>query len=319
MLFSIIVPVYNVEKYLKECIESLINQNSENYEILLIDDGSTDQSPTICDNYAAKYDNIRVFHKQNGGLSDARNNGIENAKGDYLIFVDSDDWIADNALSVFSDILSVNPVDVLITRLTEVYPGSVLQKDSEFEEYLKEPLTKERAVNWVMKRSQNTWPSVRFIISRRFVCGHNLRFPKGMLHEDIDWTAHICLFAETYCGTATEWYYHRMKRNGSITNSIKGKNIADTVCMTSDFFEDTKNDRSKQTDIICNRMMQSVYAKLNELKKCSAEDRDEVVRTVDEKRHIFSVAPKLRHKLFAIALKLLGPKNALKLLNHIRG
>ncbi|MBQ9181616.1 MAG: glycosyltransferase [Bacilli bacterium] len=94
---SVIVPIYNVEKYLDKCVESLLDQTIDNYEVLLIDDGSTDNSPKMCDEYAKKYkDKIKVFHKKNGGLSDARNYGIDKASGEYLMFVDSDDWVSSN-------------------------------------------------------------------------------------------------------------------------------------------------------------------------------------------------------------------------------
>ena len=93
-LVSIIVPVYNVEKYLPKCVGSLINQTYKNVEIILVDDGSTDQSGNICDTYLEKDNRIVVLHKKNGGLSDARNFGIEHAKGDYYSFVDSDDTFA---------------------------------------------------------------------------------------------------------------------------------------------------------------------------------------------------------------------------------
>ena len=91
---SIIVPVYNVEKYIFECVDSLINQTYKNLEIILVDDSSPDNCPQICDEYAQKDDRIKVIHKPNGGLSDARNAGIESATGEYLMFVDSDDYIA---------------------------------------------------------------------------------------------------------------------------------------------------------------------------------------------------------------------------------
>ncbi len=93
VLVSVIVPVYNVEKYLEECVNSLTSQTYSNLEILLIDDGSTDGSGNICDSLAKEDARIRVFHLQNGGVSNARNFGIENAKGEYLSFVDSDDWV----------------------------------------------------------------------------------------------------------------------------------------------------------------------------------------------------------------------------------
>ena len=90
---SIIVPVYKTETYLRQCIDSLINQTFQDIEIILVDDGSPDNSPAICDEYAAKDQRIKVIHKQNAGVSEARNSGIDAAKGDFLMFVDSDDWM----------------------------------------------------------------------------------------------------------------------------------------------------------------------------------------------------------------------------------
>ena len=95
-LISIIVPVYNVEEYLKECIDSIINQTYKRIEIILVDDGSTDKSGKICDDYAKIDKRIKVVHKENGGLSDARNVGISVSSGKYIAFVDSDDWVEKN-------------------------------------------------------------------------------------------------------------------------------------------------------------------------------------------------------------------------------
>lgn len=95
MIFSIIVPIYNVEKYLRCCVDSVLAENFSDYEMILVDDGSPDGCGKICDEYADKYPHIKVIHKENGGLSDARNAGIRAAKGDYLIFLDSDDYWAD--------------------------------------------------------------------------------------------------------------------------------------------------------------------------------------------------------------------------------
>lgn len=94
MLISVIVPVYNVQHYLQECVESILMQTFKDFEIILVDDGSTDDSGKICDRYAAKYNNVRVIHKMNGGLSDARNFGIREAQGKYICFIDSDDFVA---------------------------------------------------------------------------------------------------------------------------------------------------------------------------------------------------------------------------------
>ena len=100
MLFSVIVPIYNVIDFIHPCIDSILSQNSEDFEVLLVDDGSTDGSAAVCDEYAQKDDRIRVIHKQNGGLVSARNTGIANAKGDYILYVDGDDWVSEKWLEV---------------------------------------------------------------------------------------------------------------------------------------------------------------------------------------------------------------------------
>lgn len=93
---SVIVPVYNVEQYLKQCIDSILNQTFKNFELILVDDGALDSCPQICDNYSKHDDRVKVIHKKNGGLSSARNAGIKVAKGKFLTFIDSDDWISKN-------------------------------------------------------------------------------------------------------------------------------------------------------------------------------------------------------------------------------
>lgn len=115
LLFSILVPVYNVEKYIRECLNSLVDQGIDNYEIVLTDDGSTDSSGEICEEYKEKYpDLIRVFHKENEGLLLTRRSGIRNARGEYLVFVDSDDFIETNTIRKFSDIAKQFDPDMIV-------------------------------------------------------------------------------------------------------------------------------------------------------------------------------------------------------------
>ena len=104
MKFSIVVPIYKTEKYLKQCVDSILSQSFTDFELILVDDGSPDNSGKMCDDYAQKDCRVRVIHKQNGGLSDARNAGIKEAKGDYLCFLDSDDfWLTDKVLETFAE------------------------------------------------------------------------------------------------------------------------------------------------------------------------------------------------------------------------
>ena len=113
-LISIIVPVYKVEKYLKKCIDSILNQTYKNYELILVDDGSPDCCPIICDNYAEKNDRVIVIHKQNGGLSDARNTGIAIAKGDFICFVDSDDYVSEDFCELLLNAVLKSNADMAI-------------------------------------------------------------------------------------------------------------------------------------------------------------------------------------------------------------
>ena len=112
-LLTVVIPVYNVEKYLKRCIESILIQGWKNYDILLVDDGSTDHSPQICDDYVKAYDFISVIHKENGGLSEARNTGISNAKGEYVYFPDSDDWIESSTFSDLAEVIESDKYDII--------------------------------------------------------------------------------------------------------------------------------------------------------------------------------------------------------------
>lgn len=118
---SVIVPVYNVEEYLDQCVESIVNQTYTNLEIVLVDDGSPDNCPQICDRWAEQDSRIKVIHKKNGGLSDARNYGIEHATGDYLIFIDSDDYINDNCIEILLNALLENGCSMSAARFVLVY------------------------------------------------------------------------------------------------------------------------------------------------------------------------------------------------------
>ena len=102
---SVIIPVYNAEVYLHRCVDSLLSQSFKDFELLLVDDGSVDSSADICDEYANGDERVRVFHKKNGGVSSARNLGLDNARGEWVVFVDADDWIVDNGFNVDYNIL----------------------------------------------------------------------------------------------------------------------------------------------------------------------------------------------------------------------
>lgn len=119
---SIIIPIYNTEKYLRRCLDSIVAQTYKDFECILVDDGSTDDSSKICDEYATKDNRLKVFHNTNGGPSKARNFGIDKARGGYLIFIDSDDWLEHDALATYTDEIKKNNPDIIKTGYSQDSP-----------------------------------------------------------------------------------------------------------------------------------------------------------------------------------------------------
>ena len=177
-LISIIVPVYKVEKYIHRCVDSVINQTYKNIEIILVDDGSPDNCGRICDEYAAKDSRIKVIHKPNGGLSDARNCGIEAADGEWLMFIDSDDWIESNMAETLLNIAINNNVRMAVC-------GVVLFDDEK--EYVPEYLKVEEGFFSAEEIFKKNIPTC-FVVACNKIMHKSLfeffRFEKGRIHED---------------------------------------------------------------------------------------------------------------------------------------
>ena len=133
ILLSIIIPVYNVEKYIKRCLDSILCQETENYEVILVDDGSTDSSGIICDSYAKCRKNVVCIHKTNGGLSDARNEGLKHCKGKYVWFVDSDDYITEDALESLEKVLCKYSSDVVVCMSKTIDDYGKIQDECHYE------------------------------------------------------------------------------------------------------------------------------------------------------------------------------------------
>jgi glycosyltransferase involved in cell wall biosynthesis len=176
-LISVIVPVYNVKKYLNKCIDSLLGQSISDYEIILVDDGSTDGSGQLCDEISKKSDRIHVYHKPNGGLSDARNYGIEYAKGDYITFVDSDDYVSKDYLKILSDMFE-NDIDIAMVSIQEILENEIPKCTKS----IVSVVTAEEAVRKMLLREGGTHCSVGKLYRKAF--WKEYRFPKGRLYED---------------------------------------------------------------------------------------------------------------------------------------
>lgn len=322
ILFSIIVPCYNVQDYLDECINSIQEQTYRNYEVILIDDGSTDLTPELCDKFAESDMRIHVFHKKNGGLSDARNYGMDKAKGDYYVFVDSDDFIVENALETFNKCICKTRPDVLLTRLTEYYgKGDIVEQDEQMKFFFRDGISLEKALLWEMEESKSSWPAPKKILSRKFVEKYNLQFLKGFLHEDLDWSCRIMMYAEEFGECCVPWYYHRMKRPGSITNTMSSERITDVIKMSAMLItgEEMRLIPDKRRKVITDRIMRSVYPQLMFYGQLSSKGKKKVVECCKANRELFLLAPEWKYRVFSICAKVIGFQVSLDLLVRIGG
>lgn len=220
---SIIVPVYNVEKYLVRCVNSILSQSFSDFELILVDDGSTDQSGMICDDYSKIDIRVRVIHKKNGGLSDARNVGLDAMKGQYVCFIDSDDWIPKDALSGLLHSLKKNHAQFVVGNLVEIYDDGTIKS-------VYSPATKETVLEGDEILSTLNRPNApnRIYISSIF---NTLRFPVGKLYEDV-FIYHYILERVNRIVLYGEVTYYYYVRKGSIMHTkydIRFTDIIDAI------------------------------------------------------------------------------------------
>ena len=222
-LISIIIPVYKVEKYLEKCIQSVINQTYENLQIILVDDGSPDNCGKICDEYAKKDHRIEVIHKSNGGLSDARNKGLEIAKGEYIGFVDSDDYIESDMYEVLYNLLKQYNVDVSICNFYTVSQGKIAIKnaDNGIKEYNRIEILKEILLD-------NNIQSYAWNKLYKKELFNEIKYPVGKKYEDIGTTFYLLEKCNKVVITGKPEYYY-INRQDSIVNNVTETTIIDYI------------------------------------------------------------------------------------------
>lgn len=215
-LISIIIPVYNVEEYLNQCLDSIINQSYNNLEIIIIDDGSTDNSSKICDEFAIKDNRIKVIHKSNGGLSDARNIGIENSNGKYIFFVDSDDFIDNIMIEKLYKLIKANDADISMCNFTYYYNDDL--KHELIESPVKNDiLNRQEAIDKLFEE-KNWFYVVAWNKLYKKEIWDDIKFPKGYIHEDEAVIHKVFMKCNKIVTTSESLYFYRQVK-GSIMNS----------------------------------------------------------------------------------------------------
>lgn len=286
-LVSVIVPIYGVEDYLGKCIDSIINQTYKELEIILVDDGSPDKCPEICDEYAKKDSRVRVIHKKNGGLSDARNAGIDVAKGAYFVFIDSDDWVEATMVEHLLNSCKKYNVELATCAryITDGCNTSTVAFNGEEKVYSAENALSEILLGKAMDVA--AWDKI--YARRLFDC---IRYPVGENNEDIAVFYKIVDSAGkvAHCGKA-EYYYR--SRPGSITKlkySVAARKIIEKNLDEIEQFVDKKYPACKKC--FDRYKVMNIYALLNKYIKCNG------AKHMPEYEHLLTVFKKYNQIFF---------------------
>ena len=225
MLISIIIPVYNVEDFLPECLQMILNQTYKKFELILVDDGSTDKSGVICDEFAKNDKRISVIHKLNEGQAVARNIGHQNVKGEYTIFLDADDkWCDINFLENLHNKAKQENADVVLLKMCRWINGEVLPSKSYTDSMFNgEPAV---VVEKLLKSQMFHLSSCSKLVRTDVLLNNNICFPEGKKGEDMDWNLQLWLHLKSISYTNSSIYLYRM-RPGSTTNTYSTKNSDD--------------------------------------------------------------------------------------------
>lgn len=278
-LISVIIPIYNVEKYLNKCVDSVLSQSFQDIEVILVDDGSPDQCPKICDEYEQKDKRVKVIHKENGGLSDARNAGIKLAVGKFVMFLDSDDfWEGTESLEKCISILEKQPdLELLFFDALRYYENENKKVfgDKLLDRNKIKDKSKAEVLEYLIEIDDVRVSACTKILNREFLLKNNLFFKKGILSEDIEWFLRVILYCNSFDYINLPFYIYRKKREGSITNTIGKKNIIDilttikiannrieTIKISSKFGKNYKSYLAYQYSIVM-----GFYSMLNNLEK----------------------------------------------------
>lgn len=311
VLLSIIVPVFNVEHYIIECIESIIGGGfDDKCELIMIDDGSTDSSGSLCEKYKSK--NVHVIHQNNGGLAAARNAGLSLAKGFYVTFVDSDDYLAEHAISNSLKAISTNPeIDLFFMQCDKVYPnGKKVDLGDGITSKEINNKNKMEVLNFLKTRNKFAGSSCTKIYRRWFLIENAIAFPTEKRRgEDLFFTVACIYHAKNYCALDFPYYRYRQQRTGSITNSMTLKGYSDIFAFLKEATELLTTEHNAFDDAAQSCMSFVAYEYALQIWKLSHipnENKSEMISRLKEYRWVLKYAGSRKVKMIRLLLTLTG-------------
>lgn len=318
MKLSIVIPVYNTEKYLEKCLASCVSQEVEkaDYEIVVVDDGTKDNAMAIALRYQENYPNIKIFSQENAGLSAARNMGLSHCSGDYVWFVDSDDYIEEGSLSLIFNKIEENPNIICI----QAKRSDVETPRNRFSDNVKNGYD-------VLLHSFDDWDRCvpYFIFNRQLFDNHKLRFYVGIFHEDDEFTPRALVFAEKVSVIDRPLYYYWVKTENTITKTVNPKKSYDNIAVAeslSDFKEkNAMPDNVKQ--VFENHISLIINNTLDNINQSDKQTIREFNRFLRTKKYLFrslrksnKLKYKLEYVLFSVSCNYVGVYNFIQNFNR---
>lgn len=262
MKFSVILPIYNVELYLPECIDSILMQSYTDFELILVNDGSQDKSLSICNEYAKKDERIKVIDQVNAGLSMARNNGLAIATGDYVVFIDSDDFVISNDFLQKLVQKTVTNVDLIFFKYSRFIDGSNILCKCTYS-YKNAILGNSMSDKLQRLVDDDAFYGMAWIkaVRRLVLVQNNIQFEKGLLSEDTEWNYHLLMHAKSIEFIDESFIAYR-QRKGSISHSLKLKNLSDFIYIITKWVGPIKEIRDEALKLALLGSMAKYYSNL---------------------------------------------------------
>ncbi len=320
MRFSFVVPVYKVEEYLPQCIESIISNEEAELELILIDDGSPDNSGRICDEYAQRDKRIIVIHKENGGVSAARNDGIAIAKGEYIWFLDSDDYLRENSIDIMEKFIAANIKADMITcpHINEYGDGVCEEEPLPFEYDLKAHSRKEFFSK--LKDSNGAyWAPWKNIYRNRIIQANNMRFLEDIsCAEDCEFFMNFAVEAENFYFCSEPLVCYRRAREGSIMNIMSKKAIIDQLKVFADNSMQQvqgKEVNLEMSSFFANKFANTISLLYNIKDKAEIDD---ILLYINKHRDVLARTKGAKYQVAKLFWKIFGYNKGSKLLRKIR-
>lgn len=314
--FSIIVPIYGVEKYIKKCVNSVLEQNYNNYELILVDDGSPDKCPIICDDYAEKDNRVIVIHKENGGSSDARNMGIEKATGDYIIFLDGDDyWLEIDLLKKLNERINQFDSEVICLNYKKVYKNGKARTYLALGRNMPRENMGAASVQYIIQN--DIWTSAPWnkVIKKSLFLKGDLTFIKGVTSEDIDWCARLASLATSYDYIDKPYIGYR-QRESSVSKFMTYEKVC---CLRNNIFRIEKI--IETTDIETKELIMQYFAyQYGTLLKNIAllqevNQRKELCKDIKRLQKLLIYSKNIKIRLLRVSRKVFGIMGTVEILH----